>query len=149
MSPYLFVLQQNLTQLIVLSPILRCYEHLSNTVIFSNLGPTYIDIDCVRYHMISDDLRTWHASKFECEAMGGVLASLHTQSIYNAVRQFIVNGNFDHGLRGYWIGLNDRVTEGTFVWLNGEPLTWTAWAPGEPNNNINLNVHGQDCGQIR
>ena len=26
-------------------------------------------------------------------------------------------------------------TEGTFVWVSGEPLGFTNWAAGEPNNN--------------
>ncbi|MFY0598936.1 MAG: HYR domain-containing protein [Cyclobacteriaceae bacterium] len=35
----------------------------------------------------------------------------------------------------FFIGLNDLDNEGTFVWSNGEPVTYTSWAPGEPNNN--------------
>ncbi len=34
----------------------------------------------------------------------------------------------------YWIGLNDETTEGIFAWMNGQPLTYTNWSPGEPNN---------------
>src|SRR4051812_36164416 len=33
-----------------------------------------------------------------------------------------------------WIGLTDEVAEGTFRWVTGEPVTFTAWLPGEPNN---------------
>ena len=33
-----------------------------------------------------------------------------------------------------WIGLNDLVTEGTFVWTNGDALSYTNWYAGEPNN---------------
>ncbi len=32
------------------------------------------------------------------------------------------------------IGLNDVATEGTFVWENGEPVTFTNWSGGEPSN---------------
>lgn len=35
-----------------------------------------------------------------------------------------------------WIGFSDATTEGTFIWLDGAPVTYTNWAGGEPNNNI-------------
>ncbi|MBA3899945.1 MAG: HYR domain-containing protein, partial [Bacteroidetes bacterium] len=33
-----------------------------------------------------------------------------------------------------WIGFTDRDVEGTFKWVTNEPVTYTNWAPGEPNN---------------
>lgn len=35
---------------------------------------------------------------------------------------------------GMWTGFTDRVEEGNFVWINGDPVNYTNWAPGEPNN---------------
>jgi photosystem II stability/assembly factor-like uncharacterized protein len=34
----------------------------------------------------------------------------------------------------FWIGLTDQVQETNFVWMSREPLTYTNWAEGEPNN---------------
>lgn len=34
----------------------------------------------------------------------------------------------------FWIGFTDRDTEGVFTWASGEPVSFTNWAPGEPNN---------------
>ncbi len=33
-----------------------------------------------------------------------------------------------------WIGFNDEQEEGNFVWYDQAPVTYTNWAPGEPNN---------------
>lgn len=33
-----------------------------------------------------------------------------------------------------WIGFTDAAQEGTFIWLDGAPVTYTNWASGEPNN---------------
>lgn len=33
-----------------------------------------------------------------------------------------------------WIGLNDINEEGTMVWFSGDPVTYTNWEGGEPNN---------------
>ena len=35
-----------------------------------------------------------------------------------------------------YIGFTDTAVEGTFEWVNGEPITYTNWAQGEPNNNL-------------
>ena len=37
----------------------------------------------------------------------------------------------------YWIGLSDVVSEGTFVWSNGQPVTYTNWNAGQPDNSGN------------
>jgi hypothetical protein len=33
-----------------------------------------------------------------------------------------------------WIGFTDEQSEGTYKWVTGEPVTFTAWLPFEPNN---------------
>lgn len=38
---------------------------------------------------------------------------------------------------GVWIGFNDEAVEGVWEWRSGEPVVYTNWAPGEPNNTGN------------
>jgi hypothetical protein len=43
-----------------------------------------------------------------------------------------------------WIGLTDAATEGTFLWISGELLSYTNWDAGEPNNQL----EGEDYVEI-
>jgi len=44
----------------------------------------------------------------------------------------------------YYIGLDDRRTEGRFKWTDGTELDYKFWAPNEPNNW----GWGEDCGVL-
>ena len=43
-----------------------------------------------------------------------------------------------------WLGLNDVALEGTFVWANGEYVTYTNWGANEPNNYTGFGPTGED-----
>ena len=36
-----------------------------------------------------------------------------------------------------WLGLYNTGTVGNFAWVTGEPVSFTNWIPGEPNNLYN------------
>ena len=45
-----------------------------------------------------------------------------------------------------WIGLNDKATDGTWVWVNGERARVPAailWIAGQPDS-----LRNEDCGEI-
>ena len=71
---------------------------------------------------------SWTQAQAQAVSLGGNLVAVNDA----AENQFLVN-TFG-GTEGLWIGLTDEVTEGTFKWANGEAVTYTNWAPGEPNN---------------
>ena len=70
---------------------------------------------------------SWTAAKTFCESKGAHLATVTSQ----AEHDFIVN-NF--APRDLWLGASDAASEGTWVWVTGEPWSYTNWYPGEPNN---------------
>lgn len=41
-----------------------------------------------------------------------------------------------------WIGLNDLVVSGMFSWTDEHMVTFTYWAPGEPNSHDGFS---EDC----
>ena len=44
----------------------------------------------------------------------------------------------------WWMGFNDRSTEGTWEWASGQSVSFTDWEPGEPNDA----GFREDCGQL-
>ncbi|XP_050405448.2 macrophage mannose receptor 1 [Patella vulgata] len=75
--------------------------------------------------------RTWIDAQQACLNMGADLASIH-----NASAQAVIKASLNRYLyrATYWIGLNDRGTEGRLVWSDGTPLDFTSWGSAEPND---------------
>ncbi len=71
---------------------------------------------------------TWEQTQTQAQNLGGNLVAIADA----AEQQFLVN-NFS-GTEEFWIGLTDKDKEGTFKWVNPEPVGYTNWYPGEPNN---------------
>ena len=73
----------------------------------------------------------WADQKAAAEALGGFLVTIN-----DAAENDWIVANFAVGSEPnyIYIGFTDEVTEGEFVWLNGEPVTYTNWQDGEPND---------------
>lgn len=78
------------------------------------------------------DKATWFESQAEAVSLGGNLAAINDAAENAWV--YSTFSSIDGTDRGLWIGLNDAASEGAFVWVSGEPVTYTNWAVGEPNN---------------
>ena len=81
---------------------------------------------------------SWTQADAEATSLGG-----HLVAINSAAEQSLLLSLFG-GTEPLWIGLTDRDVEGVFVWTNGDPLTYTSWAPGEPNNGGDVIGDGED-----
>ncbi|HKW29549.1 MAG TPA: C-type lectin domain-containing protein [Verrucomicrobiae bacterium] len=78
------------------------------------------------------DRATWKESEAEAVALGGHLATIRNQTEEDWIfREFGSYGGKQHLL---WIGLSDTAKKFHFSWSSGESLSFTCWAPGEPNN---------------
>ncbi len=80
---------------------------------------------------------TWANARAACamiypDAQLAKITSAEDQSTLPILAANIVNT---------WIGANDLAAEGTFVWSDTTPLTYTNWNAGEPNNGSG----GEDC----
>lgn len=68
---------------------------------------------------------TWTSARQACQDMGGYLVTITSAAENNFVFNTWPSG---------WIGFTDEVVEGQWRWVTGEPVTYTNWNGGEPNN---------------
>lgn len=69
----------------------------------------------------------WNKAKAACEALGGHLATI-TSKEEQAFIAKLADGRY------LFLGATDEKVEGTYVWVTGEPFTFTDWMEGQPNN---------------
>ena len=78
-------------------------------------------------------------ARLACEMIGSHLAILRTQPVDAFAETFVE-------LNDTFIGLSDTAIEGQFIWVDNTALTFTAWAPTEPNDGGG--TYAEDCGII-
>ena len=98
--------------------------------------------ECSMYFLNQQSLSGSDAQAF-AQNLGANLVSIQTQGENDCIVGSLVNLGLNSVSDVIWIGLNDELTEGTFVWYDQSPVNYTNWAPGEPNN-----AGDEDCVQI-
>ncbi|XP_017129303.1 accessory gland protein Acp29AB-like [Drosophila elegans] len=95
---------------------------------FERIGKGY-------YYIEHNILVGWDLARSTCNSFGGILASIRDEEELNLIQAKLRRDTH------YWIGINDRESEGKFVSLaSGEPHTFLKWAVNQPNN-----LENQDC----
>lgn len=67
----------------------------------------------------------WQDAQELALSLDGNLATINDAAEQNWV--FTTFGGFGGRYRSLWIGLNDELVEGEFVWASGEPVTYLNW----------------------
>jgi hypothetical protein len=94
---------------------------------------------CYSLHVTTANI-AWTAAKTACE---NLQPGAHLVTFETAEEAEYVPGALKPQKRG-WIGLSDRATESTFMWVTGEPVAYTNWRTSEPSNG---GASGnEDCG---
>ena len=97
--------------------------------------------------------KTQAEAQAQAESLGGHLVVINSAAEQNFVYS-MVQGNTDPSLGTasdgggaiyVWLGGNDSSREGTWVWVNGDPFTYTNWGRREPDN-FNNNQDGLALG---
>jgi hypothetical protein len=77
---------------------------------------------------------TWPDARDNCVAEGGHLVCLGSAE----ENGFVTTQAGLHATTGVWIGFSDVDVEGSWARVNGEPVGYTNWAPGDPDDNFGL-----------
>ncbi len=83
--------------------------------------------------------RSWPGARLHCESYGYSLAVVQD----GGEDRFLYEGIAARDFADTWIGHNDLLEEGAWVWLDGIPIVYSHWDEGEPNDG-----GGEDCGLI-
>jgi hypothetical protein len=95
-------------------------------------GPLTNPANGNQYYLLS--LASASNANAKAISLGGHLATIANPAENEWVRANIAN--FGGVPREVWLGFGDAAAEGTFQWVTGEPVTYTNWAPGEPNDSF-------------
>jgi hypothetical protein len=75
---------------------------------------------------------SWEKAERKASELGGHLVTVNDQAENSWVMATF--GSSGGEPRNIWIGLSDAQREGVFTWASGEPLAYTNWRPGQPDN---------------
>jgi hypothetical protein len=89
-----------------------------------------------KHYDLCFDKKHYQPAREHCQLGGGDLAIVDDP----IKQEVLVSAVVDIWWTDWWIGLDDLAEEGVYVWVDGTPLEWSAWADNEPNNSGN-----EDC----
>ncbi|KAK9977918.1 hypothetical protein ABG768_019698 [Culter alburnus] len=96
-----------------------------------------------RFYVFSNNTKDWNSSRERCQDLGGDLVIINSIEEQEFLAQQIVTSN---ALVLHWIGLTDRQTEGTWLWVDNTPLnnnlSWWIFPPDDHDTSDPL---GEDC----
>ena len=79
-------------------------------------------------YLLTSAALTWEEAQAEAESLGGNLVTINDRTEEAWLRETFSE------VEKFWLGFNDRETEGQFQWSSGQPITYTNWSAGEPND---------------
>ncbi|XP_063066766.1 macrophage mannose receptor 1, partial [Engraulis encrasicolus] len=99
-------------------------------------GPDWYEFGGYCYKPFGDK-KTWNLAREECRKLGADLASIASMTEQSWLESYLFLATGD-----VWTGMNDLAFSGLFSWSDHLPVTFTYWAPGEPNNHMGFH---EDC----
>lgn len=85
------------------------------------------------------DYKSWFQAQEVCQSVASDLFSVRSNKENRAIMAIV-----DAYEATLWVGMSDVADEGTWEWVDGSSVSYTNWAPGEPNNYGN----DEDCLEV-
>ncbi len=80
-------------------------------------------------YALCDAPMTFEAARDHCASFGGDLSKIET-----GAEVLFIDEALERSPTAYRIGLHDRDNEGDYRWVDGTPVVFSNYAPGEPND---------------
>ena len=84
------------------------------------------------YELVLDTTTNWTNAQSTAQGMGGYLVTITSAAEDQFVDSLLTKGSASTG--SYWIGLTRSGNGSTFNWVTNEPVGYTNWTPGVPDN---------------
>ncbi|KAM9400880.1 uncharacterized protein ACWYII_030681 isoform 1-T2 [Salvelinus alpinus] len=84
-------------------------------------------------------MSTWPEAERKCLHLRGNLASVHSLPQYRFLQSVIRKST--KKFQRTWIGANDAIKEGLWLWSDGSRFIYQNWAPGQPSNSDHFVVN--------
>ena len=97
------------------------------------------------YYYVSEQLMSWHDGLNFTDTVDVGEDMLHMATVSSPEENSFINDVLNsYGIStAVWLGLTDEFEEGNWQWVTGEPLDYTNWYEGEPNNNNGLEHYAE------
>ncbi|XP_070582574.1 macrophage mannose receptor 1-like [Erythrolamprus reginae] len=79
------------------------------------------------FGFVEEEKKNWSDAREHCRNLGGNLASIPNKAV-----QAFLTVNLKSATGNTWIGLNDKIWDGRFLWTDGSGIYFTNWAKGSP-----------------
>jgi hypothetical protein len=90
-----------------------------------------------RYKVVQEP-SSWHDARQKCEDAGGRLVIVNDAEEQAFLVALLgrsglpVDNQQNRDYAAVWVGASDEVQEGNWLWVDGTPMTYSNWSPGNP-----------------
>src|SRR5690348_16727520 len=100
-------------------------------------GPVYNPATTHSYFLLTSS--PWTEAEAAAVSLGGHLVTVNDAAENDWL--LATFSNFGGQSRALWTGLADTAQEGVFTWSSGEPVTYTNWETGQPDDGGGIYPH--------